>query len=113
MRKFTYTAIRRSSAEETVPTLGIHSAASRTDTWILPGFPERPTSAAQLVRRHVHVNAKPLHGMPLASVDQAAIAKPLHVVAKRGDVVTNRIRASLSAMFAWGMREGLAPTTPT
>jgi hypothetical protein len=50
--------------------------------------------------------------MSLASVDKAAIAKLLHAVAKSGSVAANRTRASLSAMFAWGMREGLAPSNP-
>jgi integrase len=71
----------------------------------------RPRSFAE-VRRHLEVNAKPLHSLPLASVDQAAIASRLNALAKNGAISANRTRASLSAMFAWAMGEGLAVGNP-
>ena len=43
----------------------------------------RPRSFAE-VKRHLEINAKPLHSLPLASVDQAAIATRLNAVAKGG-----------------------------
>jgi integrase len=71
----------------------------------------RPRSFAE-VKRHLEVNAQPLHGLPLASVDQVAIAGRLNAVAKTGSVGANRTRASLSAMFVWAMGEGLAMFNP-
>jgi integrase len=71
----------------------------------------RPRSFAE-VKRHLEVNARPLHSLPLASVDQGAIAGRLNAVAKGGAVAANRTRASLSAMFVWAMGEGLAANNP-
>jgi hypothetical protein len=71
----------------------------------------RPRSFAE-VQRHLEVNAKPLHSLPLASVDQAAIASRLNALAKNGAISANRTRASLSAMFVWAMGEGLAVANP-
>jgi integrase len=71
----------------------------------------RPRSLAE-VKRHLEVNAKPLHSLPLASVDQGAIASRLNAVAKNGAITANRTRASLSAMFVWAMGEGLAAANP-
>jgi len=64
------------------------------------------------VKRHLEVNAKPLHSLPLSSVDQAAVAARLNAVAKGGTISANRTRASLSAMFTWAMGEGLAASNP-
>jgi integrase len=71
----------------------------------------RPRSFTE-VKRHLEVNAKPLHSLPLVSVDQAAIAARLNAVAKCGAIAANRARASLSAMFVWAMGEGLAASNP-
>jgi integrase len=71
----------------------------------------RPRSFAE-VKRHLEVNAKPLHSLPLASIDQGAIAGRLNAVAKNGAIAANRTRASLSAMFVWAMGEGLAAANP-
>jgi integrase len=71
----------------------------------------RPRSFVE-VKRHLEVDAKPLHGLPLASVDQAVIATRLNAVAKNGVVTANRIRTSLSAVFVWALKEGLAAANP-
>jgi integrase len=71
----------------------------------------RPRSFVE-VRRHLMVNAKPLHSLPLVSVDQRAIATRLDTLARRGAVAANRTRATLSAMFTWAVREGLAVSNP-
>jgi integrase len=71
----------------------------------------RPRSFEE-VRRHLEVNSKPLHSLPLVSVDQGAIAGRLNAVAKGGAIAANRTRASLSAMFVWAMGEGLAAVNP-
>jgi integrase len=64
------------------------------------------------VKRHLEIHAKPLHSLPLASVDQAAIAARLNAVAKNGAIAANRTRASLSAMLVWAMGERLVAANP-
>ena len=65
------------------------------------------------LRRHLEVNAKPLHALPLTQIDRDVIARRLDAVAKAsGSVTSNRTRATLSAMYAWGMREGRAAENP-
>jgi integrase len=71
----------------------------------------RPRSFVE-VKRHLDLNAKPLHNLPLVSVEQAAIARTLNAAAQRGAVEANRTRASLSALFVWAMGEGLATANP-
>src|SRR6516165_2883714 len=65
------------------------------------------------VARHLHVNAKSLHRLPLAKIDRCTIAALLAKVATSvSDATTNRVRTSLSGFFAWAMREGLVETNP-
>ena len=71
----------------------------------------RPRSFAE-IKRHLEVNAKPLHGLPVAAIDQRTIADRLNAVAKQGAITANRARANWSAMFGWAMREGLASANP-
>jgi integrase len=72
----------------------------------------RPRSYAEVVR-HLEVYAKPLHRLPLTSVDRTIISDRLNQVAKESGAVTaNRARASMSAMFVWGMTEGLVDKNP-
>jgi integrase len=71
----------------------------------------RPRSFVE-VSRHLNSNAKSLHNLPLVSIDRAAVARTLDAVARRGASEANRTRASLSAMFVWAMREGLANINP-
>lgn len=72
----------------------------------------RPRSYAE-VKRHLELHAKAFRDLPMYSVDQRTIADRLSIVAKEcGAVTANRTRASLSAMFGWAMREGLAEANP-
>jgi integrase len=72
----------------------------------------RPGSYREITR-HLDKHAAPLHPLPVDAIDQRAIAERLSTVEKNsGPVTANRVRASLSAMFAWGMREGLALANP-
>jgi integrase len=65
------------------------------------------------VTRHLNIHAKALHALPVITVDQRTIADRLNAVAKASGAVTaNRVRASLSAMFGWAMREGIAGVNP-
>ena len=64
--------------------------------------------SAEQVRRHLLSHARPLHSMPIASVSQAGVAGLLSDIAKQSGAVTaNRVRASISAMLSWAMREGV------
>jgi integrase len=72
----------------------------------------RPRSYAE-VARHLDVYAKPLHRLPLTSIDRTIIKDHLDQIARdSGSVTANRARASMSAMFVWGMTEGLADKNP-
>jgi integrase len=65
----------------------------------------RPRSLVE-VRRHLEVYAKPLHKLPVAAIDKTIIAHRIKDIAKNNGVVTaNRMRASLSALFTWAMKE--------
>jgi integrase len=76
----------------------------------------RPRSYVE-VARHLDTYAKPLHRLPVASIDRNMVKDLLKRVAEastKGDgaVTSNRLRSSLSAMFTWGMKEELATRNP-
>jgi integrase len=65
------------------------------------------------VARHLEKHAAPLHAFPLDTIDQRIIADRLGSIEKNSGAVTaNRARSTMSAMFSWAMREGLAATNP-
>jgi len=65
------------------------------------------------VERHLLKHCKSLHSLTLAKVDRRAIAARISATATNsGNVTANRVRASLSAFFAWCMREGLLDSNP-
>jgi integrase len=67
----------------------------------------------RLTARYLETHAGPLHGLPVDVIDQLAIAERLNsVAAGSGAVTANRVRSSISAMFAWAMGEGLALANP-
>jgi integrase len=73
----------------------------------------RPHSWAS-VAHQINKNARPLHPLPVDSIDLRAVAGLLNDVEKNsGPVAANRCRAALSAMFSWALREGLATSNPT
>jgi integrase len=52
--------------------------------------------------------AKPLHRLPITAVSQRNVANLLNGIAKdAGDVTANRVRASLSGLFGWVIKEGI------
>ena len=72
----------------------------------------RPGSLRE-VTRHLRIHSAPLHGMSVDTIDQRAIAERLGAIEKgSGGVTANRVASSLSAMFAWGMREGRVASNP-
>jgi integrase len=65
------------------------------------------------ISRHLEKHAAPLHRLPVDAVDQRTIAERLSDIDKNSGAVTaNRVRASVSAMYTWGMREGLVLANP-
>jgi integrase len=71
----------------------------------------RPNSFAE-IERHLRKNCKPLHGVPLTRIDRRMVAARIATIVPRGKVIANRTRTSLSAFFAWCIREGLVDTNP-
>jgi integrase len=72
----------------------------------------RPRSYVE-VERHILKHGKPLHGMPIATIDQRTWAARLGEIAdSKGLVTANRTRASLSALYSWAMKEGLVTANP-
>jgi Arm DNA-binding domain len=60
------------------------------------------------VERHLLRYCKPLHGLQLQKIDRRTISTRIADVAGSSGAATgNRVRASLSALFAWAMRQGL------
>jgi integrase len=72
----------------------------------------RPRSFVE-ARRHLLVNAKPLHHLPLTAVDRRAIAGLVaRLGVSAGPVAANGTLRDVSAFFAWAMREGLTEMNP-
>jgi integrase len=71
----------------------------------------RPRSYREL-ERHLLRYSKPLHGLQLRKIDRRSIAGRIAEVASNGAATANRVRASLSALFAWAMRQGLTDANP-
>jgi integrase len=72
----------------------------------------RPGSYREIAR-HLERHAAPLHPLLLDTIDRRIIADRLGSIEKNSGAVTaNRVRATMSAMFSWGMREGLVFANP-
>jgi integrase len=57
--------------------------------------------------------AAPLHSMSIDAVDQRAVARLLtQVEGSSGAVTANRLRANMSAMYTWALKEGIAAGNP-
>src|SRR5262249_26713179 len=63
--------------------------------------------------RHLRVQSKPLHHLPLSGIDRRTIATLLaEIETASGPVARNRVRSSLSAFFSFAIGEGLIETNP-
>ena len=71
----------------------------------------KPRSYEEL-SRHLGMHAKPLHSRRASQVAQRDVVGLLQGLAATSPVTANRVRASLSAMFAWGMKAGLVSGNP-
>jgi integrase len=65
-------------------------------------------------KRHLNTHWKPLHDLPVASIDRATVAGQLNKIERASGAATaNRARSTLSALFVWAMGEGEAKENPT
>ena len=65
------------------------------------------------VRRYLKTHWAPLREVALHKIGRAAVAARLAEIARdNGATAANRARATLSALFAWAMREGVADLNP-
>ena len=65
------------------------------------------------VERHLLVQCKALHHLRLAEIDRRTIALSLAEIEQAsGPVTRNRARSSLTAFFAWSIKEGLIESNP-
>src|SRR5215831_11782590 len=65
------------------------------------------------VERHLLHHSKPLHRLRLAEIDRRTIALRLAQIEQgSGPGARNRVRSSLSAFFAFAIREGLIDSNP-
>lgn len=65
------------------------------------------------VERHLKVHVKPLHSLPIHGVRRADLAARLSEIAEeRGPYAANRVRSSLSALFAWAVGAGIVENNP-
>jgi integrase len=70
----------------------------------------RPRSMVE-VQRHLSVQCKSLHHLRLVEINRRTIALTLaEIETASGPVARNRVRSSLSAFFAYAIREGLLDT---
>ena len=92
-------------------------AAETFEAWLEPYLARqaerlKPRSMVEL-RRHLLVNAKPVHSLPLAEIDRRAVAALFaRIQTNNGAATAQATRAALSAYFAWAMGEGLAEQNP-
>jgi len=65
------------------------------------------------IERHLLVNAKPLHALPLSGVHRRDVATILNAIGtSSGAVTANRLRSTLSAFYAWGLKNGIVEANP-
>ena len=111
-----YTQVRRGGD----PASDRHQQVQRslnTFGWLseqfLASYKARPRTLDE-VHRHLKKSALPLHGTPIDTLSRRHIADLLgKIEASSGAVTSNRVRSSISALFSWGMSEGLVQSNPT
>jgi integrase len=72
----------------------------------------KPRSLVE-VERHLLVHLRPLHSLPLAKIERRTIANRLSEIEQAsGNRTRNSVRATLHAMYAWAIQEGMAEFNP-
>jgi len=74
--------------------------------------PRMKPRSNQELKRHLETHAKLLHGRQASQVTQREVVELLEGIAAMAPITANRVRSSLSAMFAWGMKAGLVRVNP-
>jgi integrase len=64
------------------------------------------------IERHLTKHCRSLHGLRLTKIDRRTVATVLTRLATTRPIEANRVRASLSAFFAWCISEGLLSYNP-
>jgi integrase len=82
-----------------------HTFASLAEKFLDARRPGLRPATVHEYERHLLRDCKSLHRLPIAGVTQADIVRLLNNAA--GPVTANRLRATLTAMFSWVMREGV------
>ena len=78
----------------------------------LDQYQARPATVSETTR-HLLKYAAPLHSRPVNAIEQRDVAELLHRLDRdSGTVTRNRVRSTLSQLFAWAMSEGLATANP-
>lgn len=73
---------------------------------------QRPRTQVE-TKRHLRVDCRPLHLLPIHQIHRRDLAGHLSLLAKtNGPFAANRIRAALSALFGWAMRQGIVEQNP-
>ncbi len=72
----------------------------------------KPRSLVE-VERHLLVHLRPLHLLPLTKIERRTIASRLSEIEQAsGNRTRNSVRATLHAMYAWAIQEGMAEFNP-
>jgi integrase len=94
-----------------------HAQAAETFGVLLPQYLKhkhselKPRSYVE-VKRHLEVDAKPLHGLGVKTISRPVISALLAKVEERGPTARNRTRADLSGYFTWLAGEGHVDANP-
>jgi integrase len=101
-------ADKRSARAEAALTLG-----AVADLYLTRQKGRLRPSSFEGVRYHLLKRAEPLRGMSIGTIDRRTVAAWLAKIAEStGPANTNRARSTLSAMFVWAMKEGIAEHNP-
>jgi integrase len=72
----------------------------------------KPRSLVE-IERHLLVHLRSLHSLPLAKIERRTIAARLFEIEQAsGNRTRNSVRATLHAMYAWAIQEGMAEFNP-
>jgi integrase len=105
---FDHAAARVARREKAAETLGVVIT-----TYLEARKPVLRPRAYSEVKRHLEKYWRPLHDLPLHSLNRRSVTARVNAIAKdNGAVTANLCRASLSAFFRWAIGEGLCDENP-
>jgi integrase len=91
----------------------VETFSAEVERYLARKRPSLKPRSFEEVQRHLMAHAKPLHRLRLAEIDRRTIALRLAEIEQAsGSVARNRVRSSLSAFFAFAIREGLLEVNP-